>query len=406
MIASPLPMSLRILTSGESHGPALSVVVEGLPAGLPVDRSVIDRELRRRQGGYGRGGRMKIESDTVEILGGVRHGLTLGSPVCLVVRNRDHENWRDVMSPDPQPDEARARRALKRPRPGHADLAGALKYLTQDLRNVLERASARETTMRVAAGALLRSVLDAAGLEVRSHVLRIGSAALPAGAEVPWDDLPRAEESPVRCVDPTVGEAMVAVIDRAKKAGDTAGGTLEVVARGVPPGLGSFAQWDRRLDGRLAQALMSIHAVKAVSVGAGFDAGHLAGSAFHDEILYDDTQGLHRGSNRAGGLEGGVSNGEELRVQAVVKPIPTLVMPLRSIDLRSKEAESASVERSDTCVVPAAGVVAEAMVALVLADALLEKFGGDSLAEFRDHLEATRARWREFLARRGAADAS
>jgi chorismate synthase len=393
-------MALRILTSGESHGPALSVVIDGLPAGLAVDRAAIDRELRRRQGGYGRGGRMKIETDTVEVLAGVRHGRTLGSPVCLLVRNRDHENWRDVMSPDPQPDEARARRALKRPRPGHADLAGALKYLTDDLRNVLERASARETTMRVAAGALLRSLLDEAGIELRSHVVRIGGAALPPGTEVPWDELARAEESPVRCVDPEVAGRMVAEIDRAKKNGDTAGGILEVVVRGVPPGLGSFSQWDRRLDGRLAQALMSIHAVKAVSLGAGFEAGHLAGSAFHDEILYDDGRGLHRGSNRAGGLEGGVTNGEELRAQAVVKPIPTLIMPLKSIDLRTKEAETASVERSDTCVVPAAGVVAEAMVVLVVADALLEKFGGDSLPEFRDHLEATRARWREFLARR------
>jgi chorismate synthase len=399
-------MPLRILTSGESHGPALSVVVEGLPAGLPVERERIDRELRRRQGGYGRGGRMKIESDAVEVLGGVRHGLTLGSPVCLVVRNRDHENWRDVMSPDPQPDEARARRALKRPRPGHADLAGALKYLTDDLRNVLERASARETTMRVAAGALLRSLLDQAGVELRSHVLRIGAAALPAGTPAGWDDLPRAEESTVRCVDPAASAAMVEEIDRAKKAGDTAGGVVEVVARGVPPGLGSFAQWDRRLDGRLAQAIMSIHAVKAVALGAGFEAGQLAGSAFHDEILYDDARGLHRGSNRAGGLEGGVTNGEELRVQAVVKPIPTLIMPLRSIDLRTKEAESASVERSDTCVVPAAGVVAEAMVALVLADALLEKFGGDSLPEFLDHLESTRARWRDFLSRRAPGEPS
>src|SRR5262245_31897568 len=363
-------------------------------------RDALDADLRRRQGGYGRGGRMKIETDAVDVLSGVRHGLTLGSPVTLVVHNRDHENWRDVMSPDPQPPEARARRALKRPRPGHADLAGALKYLTEDLRSVLERASARETTMRVAAGALLRSVLAAAGVELRSHVVRIGGAALTPGTRAGWDDLAGVDESPVRCLDPQVAEAMIAEVDRAKKAGDTVGGTFEVVARGVPPGLGSFAQWDRRLDGRLAQALMSIHAVKAVSLGAGFEAGTLAGSAFHDEILYDDQRGLHRGSNRAGGLEGGVTNGEELRVQAVVKPIPTLVMPLRSIDLRTKEPESASFERSDTCVVPAAGVVGEAMVCWVLADALLEKFGGDSLRELLDHLEATRARWREFMARR------
>jgi chorismate synthase len=391
---------LRFLTAGESHGPALTVVVEGLPAGLPVDRAAIDGDLRRRQGGYGRGGRMKIETDTVEVTGGVRHGLTLGSPVALLIRNRDHENWRDVMSPDPQPDEARARRALKRPRPGHADLAGALKFGTDDLRNVLERASARETAARVAAGALARALLSAVEVEVRSHVLRIGRASVRAEEPVAWANLASVEESPVRCVDAEAATAMMATIDAAKKAGDTVGGVFEVVARGVPPGLGSFAQWDRRLDGRLAQALMSIHAVKAVALGAGFTAGETSGQGFHDEILYDDAKGLFRGSNRAGGLEGGITNGEELRAQAVVKPIPTLVIPLRSIDLRTKEAESASVERSDTCVVPAAGVVGEAMVSWVLAEAVLEKFGGDSLVELVDHLEATRVRWRAFLARR------
>lgn len=391
---------LRFLTAGESHGPALTVTVDGLPAGVPVDRAAIDADLRRRQGGYGRGGRMKIETDTVEVLGGVRHGLTLGSPVSLLVRNRDHQNWADVMSPDPQPDEARARRALKRPRPGHADLSGALKFLTDDLRNVLERASARETTARVAAGALARFLLAAAGVEVRSHVLRIGEATVASKTPVPWEKLGTVEESPVRCADPDAGAAMIGEIDRAKKAGDTVGGVFEVVVRGLPPGLGSFSQWDRRLDGRLAQALMSIPAIKAVALGAGFQGGETPGSRFHDEILFTDERGLHRGSNRAGGLEGGVTNGEELRAQAVVKPIPTLVTPLRSIDLRTKEAETASFERSDTCVVPAAGVVGEAMVSWVAADALLEKFGGDSLTELRDHLEATRARWREFLARR------
>jgi chorismate synthase len=393
-------MPLRFLTAGESHGPALTVVVEGLPAGVPVDRSAIDSDLRRRQGGYGRGGRMKMETDGVEVLSGVRHGLTLGSPVTLLVRNRDHENWRDVMSPDPQPDEARQRRALKRPRPGHADLAGALKYGTEDLRNVLERASARETTMRVAAGGLARALLSAVGLELRSHVLRIGAASVAESAPIPWDDLAPVDADPVRCARAGTAAAMVAEIDRAKKAGDTLGGTFEVAARGVPPGLGTFAHWDRRLDGRLAQALMSIPAVKAVAIGAGFAAGQTPGSEFHDEIRYDDARGLHRPTNRAGGLEGGITNGEELRAQAHVKPIPTLVMPLASIDLRTKEAQSASVERSDTCVVPAAGVVGEAVVALVLADAVLEKFGGDSLAELQDHLESTRARWREFLARR------
>jgi len=393
-------MSLRFLTAGESHGPALTVIVEGLPAGVPIDRAAVDGDLRRRQGGYGRGGRMKIETDAVEVLSGVRHGLTLGSPVTLQVRNKDHENWRDVMSPDPQPDEARERRALKRPRPGHADLAGALKYGTEDLRNVLERASARETTARVAAGGLARALLREVGVDVGSHVLRIGGAAVPDTEPIPWDELANVDSDPVRCSRADSAAAMVAEIDRAKKAGDTLGGTFEVVARGLPPGLGAFAQWDRRLDGRLAQALMSIPAVKAVALGSGLMAAQTPGSRFHDEIRYDDARGLHRPTNRAGGLEGGITNGEELRAQAVVKPIPTLVMPLASIDLRTKEAQSASVERSDTCVVPAAGVVGEAVVALVLADAVLEKFGGDSLLELQDHLEATRARWRQFLARR------
>jgi chorismate synthase len=393
-------MPLRFLTAGESHGPALTVIVDGLPAGVSIDRALIDADLRRRQGGYGRGGRMKIETDAAEVLAGVRHGLTLGTPVTLLVRNKDHANWADVMSPDPQPDEARTRRALKRPRPGHADLAGALKFGTEDLRNVLERASARETTSRVAAGGLARALLRAVGVEVRSHVVRIGDAALAPDEAVAWADLDAIEESPVRCARADVAERMIATIDRAKKAGDTVGGVFEVIARGVPPGLGTFAQWDRRLDGRLAQALMSIPAVKAVAIGDGLAAGETPGSRFHDEIRYDDARGLHRPTNRAGGLEGGITNGEELRAQAVVKPIPTLVMPLASIDLRTKEAEQASFERSDTCVLPAAGVVGEAVVALTLADAVLEKFGGDSLPELLDHLEATRARWRTFLARR------
>ena len=384
---------LRFLTAGESHGPALTVVVEGLPAGVPVEREAIDADLRRRQGGYGRGGRMQIEADAVEILSGVRHGRTLGSPVALVVRNRDHANWADVMSPDPQPDAARERRRLRHPRPGHADLAGALKYGTSDLRNVVERASARETTARVAAGALARALLREAGAEVRSHVVRVGEASLPAGP-VAWEALDRVEESPVRCVDPGAAEAMVAVIDRARRDGDSVGGTVEVIARGVPAGLGSFAQWDRRLDGRIAQALMSIPAVKAVGIGEGFAGGETRGSAFHDEILWEPAAGLHRPTNRAGGLEGGVTNGEEIRARAVVKPIPTLLIALRSVDLATGDPQKASVERSDTCVVPAAGVVAEAMLALVLADALLEKTGGDSLEEVLAHLETTRARQR------------
>ncbi len=380
---------LRFLTAGESHGPALSVIVEGLPAGVPVERERIDADLRRRQGGYGRGGRMKIEQDSAEILSGVRHGRTLGSPVALLVRNKDHENWKDVMSPEPQPDAARERRRLRYPRPGHADLAGALKYGTSDLRNVLERASARETTARVAAGALARALLREAGAEIRSHVTRIGGAPTTDANPV-WEQLADVEQSPVRCADAAAGAVMIAEIDRAKKDGDTLGGVVEVVARGVVAGLGSFAHWDRRLDGRIAQALMSIPAVKAVSIGAGFAGANTRGAAFHDEILWEPQRGLARPTNRAGGIEGGITNGEEIRASLVVKPIPTLLLPLRSVDLRTKEPQKASVERSDTCVVPAAGVVAEAMLALVLADALLEKTGGDSLEELLAHLQATR----------------
>ena len=375
------------------------MIVDGLPAGLRVDAARIDSDLRRRQGGYGRGGRMKIETDTVEVLSGVRQGVTLGSPVALLVRNKDHENWKDVMSPAAPAEPPTPRRVLKYPRPGHADLAGALKFLTDDLRNVLERASARETTMRVAAGGLARLLLENLGIEVRSHVVRIGPAKV-SGVPIAWKDLDAIEDSPVRCAQGAAAEAMIAAIDAAKKAGDSLGGVFEVVVKGLPPGLGSFSQWDRRLDGRLAQALMSIQAVKAVGIGAGFVAGETTGAAFHDEILFDDEQGLHRGSNRAGGLEGGVTNGEELRVQGVIKPIPTLLMPLRSIDMKTKEPRTASVERSDTCVVPAGGVVGEAMVAWVLADAVLDKFGGDSMTELVDHLKASQARWAEFLARR------
>jgi chorismate synthase len=381
-------MALRFLDAGESHGPALAVIVDGLPAGLPVDRDALDADLRRRQGGYGRGGRMKIESDAVEVLSGVRHGLTLGGPVTLVIRNRDHESWRDVMSPDPQPDGARSRRALRYPRPGHADLAGALKYETSDLRNVVERASARETATRVAAGGLARALLAELHVGIRSHVVQIGTASSVAPS--PWDALDGVELSPVRCADAEASRAMVHAVDEAKRAGDTVGGAFEVVARGVPAGLGSFAQWDRRLDGRLAQALMSIQAVKAVAVGAGMEAAAAPGSTFHDEILHDDARGLHRGSNRAGGIEGGVSNGEEIRVRAVVKPIPSLPRPLRSVDLETMEPRPASFERSDTCIVPAAAVVGEAMVAWVLADAALEKFGGDSLPELLRNAAAAR----------------
>jgi chorismate synthase len=393
---------LRLLTAGESHGPAVTVVVEGLPAGLPVERATVDAEMRRRQAGYGRGGRMAIESDTVQLLSGVRHGRTLGSPVTFLVTNRDFENWKDVMSPDPQPPSARERRRLRAPRPGHADLAGALKYGTSDLRDVLERASARETAARVAAGALARALLAAAGIGVRSHVRRIGQAALPEETTVAWEALADVDASPVRCVDARVADEMMKEIDRVKNAGDTVGGVVELVARGVPAGLGSFGQWDRRLDGRLAQALMSIHAVKAVAIGDGLTVGEKTGSAVHDEILWEAERGLVRPTNRAGGIEGGVTNGEEVRARAVVKPIPTLPMPLRSVDIETHEPQKASVERSDTCIVPAAGVIGEAMTAWVLADALLEKLGGDSMDELLAHLAATRERQRAMGARGGA----
>jgi chorismate synthase len=325
----------------------------------------------------------------------VRQGRTLGSPVTLLIRNRDHERWLDVMSPLSPKEGADTRRAVHHPRPGHADLAGAIKYLANDVRDVLERASARETAARVAAGAVVRPLLRTAGIEIRSHVVRIGAHALAAGTVVPWAELAEVDASPVRCSDAAAAAAMVEGIDQAKAKGDTLGGTFEVVAAGVPPGLGTYGQWDRRLDGRLAQALMSIQAVKAVAVGSGLEAAGAPGSEFHDEIFHDAARGLYRGSNRAGGIECGVTNGEEVRVSAVVKPIPTLMKPLRSVDLRTLEPHVASVERSDVCVVPAAGVVGEAMVAWVLADALLEKTGGDSLAEVLGHLDATRAQWRE-----------
>lgn len=382
---------LRFFTAGESHGPSLTAILDGLPRGVPVDRSAIDSDLRRRQGGYGRGGRQQIERDAVEITGGVRHGRTLGSPVALLVHNRDHANWADVMSPDPQPDEARERRRLRHPRPGHADLAGALKYETGDLRDVLERASARETAARVAAGAVARGLLRALGIEVRSHVVRIGAAAVPG--PVGWEALASVEDSPVRCADATAAARMVAEIDVAKGAGDTVGGVFEVAARGVPPGLGSYAQWDLRLDGRLAQALMSIPAVKAVAIGDGDEAAR-PGSATHDPIVHTAGRGIHRTSNHAGGLEGGVTNGEELRLRAWIKPIPTLHTPLPSVDLATGEPRPASYERSDTCVVPAAGVVGEAMVCLTLADAVLRKFGGDSLDELLRNHEAAAGRAR------------
>lgn len=396
---------LRFLTAGESHGPALTVIVEGLPAGLSVDFDGIDRELRRRQGGYGRGQRMKIERDRVEVLAGLRFGRTLGSPVSFLIHNRDWPNWQRTMPVRTEPPDGATgalRAPVTRPRPGHADLAGAAKYGADDLRDVLERASARETAARVAAGALARQLLAAAGVQLASHVTRIGGEALPAGRDVRLDDvLALPDESPLRCVDAAVEARMVAAIDAAREAGDTLGGTFEVLAEGVPPGLGSYVHWDRRLDGLLAQAIMSVPAIKAVGIGIGPLAADVPGSLAHDEILpgtgTGEPLGVTRPTNRAGGLEGGVTNGELLRVSGYMKPIATLMKPLRSVDLRTGADAPAAIERSDVCAVPAAAVVAEAMVALVLANALLERFGGDTMdalvARVRQSAAALRARF-------------
>jgi len=396
---------LRFLTAGESHGPALVVIVEGMPAGLPLAAANIDPDLARRQLGYGRGRRMAIEQDRVEILSGVRRGETLGGPIALLIRNRDWVNWQYTMSVEAEPDEAlpgARRAAVTRPRPGHADLSAGLKYERADLRDILERASARETAARVAAGAIARALLRRAGIEVTSHVTRIGSAALPDPIGIAYERVRALDPNDdVRCVDETIAGAMRRVVDDAREAGDTVGGAFEVIAHAVPPGLGSHVHWDRKLDGRLAQALMSIHAIKAVGVGLGEEAGVRPGSEVHDEITLADrasgtVPGIARPTNRAGGLEGGVTNGEDLRASATMKPISTLMKPLRSVDLTTMTEAAAAIERSDVCAVPAAAVVGEAMVCWVLAEALLEKFGGDTVAA----LDAALVRYRDGLAAR------
>lgn len=378
---------LRYLTAGESHGPALTSIVEGLPAGLPLTAEYINIQLARRQTGYGRGGRMLIEKDKVRITSGVRGGITLGSPVTLVIENRDWANWEEVMSPEPgaRLDE----RVVTKPRPGHADLAGALKYNHNDVRNILERASARETAARVAVGTVGRRLMEEIGVRVFAHVVQIGSVAVTdcnfsdeAGfALAQMAD--RAAASELLCAYSEAEAAMKAEIDLAKAAGDSLGGVFEVVVTGLPAGLGSHVHWDRKLDGRLAQALMSIQAIKGVEIGLGFGAAAVPGSKVHDELFYSGDNGFFRQTNRAGGLEGGITNGEPLVLRAAMKPIPTLYTPLQSVDLLTKESFTASVERSDICAVPAAAVVAEAAAAFVLADALTEKFGGDSLAEIK-----------------------
>lgn len=379
----------RVTTAGESHGPGLVAIVEGVPAGLPLAPEVIDRELRRRQGGYGRGGRMRIEQDRVEIVGGVRFGETTGAPLALWIANRDWENWREAMDSVAPPPGDDARRPVYQPRPGHADLVGVLKYDRRDARDVLERASARETAARVAAGAVAKALLGRLGIRIGSHVVRLGGVAARPPDPWPEDLAAAADRSPVRCLDPDAEAAMIEAIDRAKSAGDTLGGVFEVVATGVPVGLGSYVGWDRRLDARLAAALMSIPAIKGVEIGLGFAAADRPGSQVHDPIVVDAEHrraaGFGRASNRAGGLEGGVTTGQPLVVRAAMKPIATLMTPLPTVDLRTGEVAYAVRERSDVCAVPAAGVVGEAMVAWVLAEAVLDKFGGDSVAELERH---------------------
>jgi chorismate synthase len=400
---------LRFLTAGESHGQALVAILEGLPAGLRVDFDAITADLTRRQGGYGRGRRMAIETDRAEILSGVRRGETLGGPVALLVRNKDWSNWQNTMhvGPEPPPDATGARRApVTRPRPGHADLSGALKYDREDMRDILERASARETTMRVACGALARQLLAHFGIRVASHVITLGSTSLPDPLSIPFDRIAAiSNDSPLHCVDGEYEARMIAEIDQARTAGDTLGGAVQVVAHQVPPGLGSHVQWDRKLDGRLAQALMSIPAIKGVGIGLGPRVAELPGSQVHDEIVLPTTapdaetdMGVARPTNNAGGLEGGITNGEDVCVTIYMKPISTLMKPLRSVDLATMIESPAAIERSDVCAVPAAGVIAEAMVCLVLADAFLEKFGADSIAEIERNYAATRARVRQRFA--------
>ncbi|HSE32803.1 MAG TPA: chorismate synthase [Pyrinomonadaceae bacterium] len=388
---------LRFTTAGESHGRALVAILEGMPAGLPLDLDSIDRELRRRQLGYGRGGRMKIEKDHAEMLSGVRHGLTLGSPIALLIENKDWANWTDVMAAQPRDIEPEKSRRLKRPRPGHADLAGGLKYDAHDLRNILERASARETSARVACGAIAKQLLSVFGIEIRSHVIQLGG--IPdAPLELTWAQIAAIpDDAPLHCADTRAQQEMIELIDRKRSEGDTLGGIFEVVTRGVVPGLGSHTAWDLKLDGRLAQAVMSIPAVKAVAIGAGAQASSLPGSEVHDEISYNaETQEFIRETNRAGGLEGGVTNGEEIRIRGHLKPLSTLRRALRSVDIDTKEPESAGFERTDTTAVPAAGVIGESMVALVLAGAVREKFGGDSLGEMKRNFEGYREQLRGY----------
>jgi chorismate synthase len=386
-------MALHLTTAGESHGPGLTCIIEGLPAGLTLEREAIDRDLARRQLGHGRGGRMKIEKDRAEVTGGVRHGRTLGGPIALEVVNRDYANWEERMNPWPVEAELKE---VHLPRPGHADLVGTQKYGLSDVRDILERASARETAARVAGGAVAKAFLRALGVEVFSHVLQITGVSAPRRDDLTPEDFGGVDESPVRCLDPDASRQMVAEIDRLRKANESLGGVFEVRAFGLVPGLGSHTSWDQRLDGRLAQAMLSIQAIKAASIGDGFEVAGVPGSQAHDEIFYDEARGYYRETNRAGGVEGGMTTGAPLVVRGSMKPLPTLTKPLRSVDIATHEPAQALRERTDSCTVPAAGVVGEAMVAFVLADAYRQKFGGDHIDDVRAALTAYKERisWR------------
>ena len=384
---------MRYLTAGESHGPELTTIIEGVPAGLTLSVEAINQDLARRQGGYGRGGRMKIEKDQVRITSGVRHGKTLGSPITMIVENRDWKNWQKVMSVEPVAEKEEKLRRVSKPRPGHADLVGGMKYHHSDLRNVLERSSARETTMRVAIGALAKQILAAVDIEIASHVAILGGIEAAIPAELSVDEIKaKTAASEVNMVDESVEESVKALIDQTKKAGDTIGGVVEVRTDNVPAGLGSYVQWDRKLDGKIAQIMMSINAFKGVEFGIGFEAAHQPGSKVMDEIVWNE--GYSRTTNHLGGFEGGMTNGEQIIVRGVMKPIPTLYKPLMSVDIDTKEPYKASVERSDSTAVPAASVVAEHVVATVLAEEILEKYSSDTIdvlqqagAEFREDLQ-------------------
>lgn len=390
---------LRYLTSGESHGPKLTTIIEGLPAGMPISAEDINRDLQRRQKGHGRGRRMVIEKDTVEITAGIRHGKTLGSPVCLVVENNDWKHWTKIMGIEEISDEEAENiaRIISRPRPGHADLNGGMKYGHRDLRNVLERSSARETTVRVAAGALAKKLLAELGIEVGSHVIQIGAVKAENPTYSSMKELQEVSEaSAVRCLDAEAGQRMMDAIDEAKANGDSIGGIVEVIVEGMPAGVGSYVHYDRKLDAKVASAVLSINAFKGVEFGIGFEAAGRFGSEVHDEIAWNEEQGYYRRTNRLGGFEGGMTTGMPIIVRGVMKPIPTLYKPLRSVDINSKEEFTASIERSDSCAVPAAAVVAEAVVAWELANAIIEQFPSDNFAALSAYMEQYRQQLKEF----------